>query len=176
MISSVSKKYTKALVDAIDSKDISGVIDILKFLSNCFNNEQFKYIINSPMINKDKKESFIFSLINVRDKKIINFIRLLNIKNRLNEIPFIYNELQKYVNIGNNEYELIIYSSFDIDSKSQEYIRSELSKRLGVSLFATKKYMEMEGIKLFVDGISLETSFLKNGFSNSLKKYILKAF
>ena len=70
----------------------------------------------------------------------------------------------------------MIYSSFDIDTNDQEYIKNELSKRLGVSLYVTKKHMEMEVVRLFVDGISVETSFLKNGFSNSLKNYILKAF
>ena len=176
MFSMVSRKYTKALVDSIGFQNIKEAMNTLKTLSSCFNDEKFKYIISSPTIKKEKKESFIISLIDTEDKKIINFIKLLNCKNRLNEIPFIYNELQKYVNINNNEYELVIYSSFDIDTNDQEYIKNELSKRLGVSLYVTKKHMEMEGVRLFVDGISVETSFLKNGFSNSLKNYILKPF
>lgn len=105
MVSLVSKKYTKALVDSINSKDISNVIDVLRLFSNCFNDDKFKYIINSPMINKNKKESFLFSLIDTTNQNIINFIKLLNSKNRLNQIPSIYRELQKYVNIQNNEYE-----------------------------------------------------------------------
>ena len=104
MFSMVSRKYTKALVDSIGFQNIKEAMNTLKTLSSCFNDEKFKYIISSPTIKKEKKESFIISLIDTEDKKIINFIKLLNCKNRLNEIPFIYNELQKYVNINNNDY------------------------------------------------------------------------
>lgn len=176
MTSIVSKKYTKALVDSIGLEEARSVIDIFRLVSDCFKNEKFNFIINSPTIKKSEKESFILSIIDTKDEKIINFIKLLNHKNRLNEIPFIYDTLRKSVNSSNNEYELVIQSSFDIDSNDQEEIKNELSKKLGVSLYVTKKHMAMEGIKLFVDGISVETSFLKNRFSNSLKSHILKAF
>lgn len=176
MTSIVSKKYTKALIDSIGLKKAKSALEIFKTLNDCFMSEKFNYIINSPTMKKNKKESFILSMIETKDKKIINFIKLLNQKNRLNEIPFIYDELKKSINSSNNEYELVIQSSFDIDSKEQEHIKKELSEKLGVSLYVTTKYMEIEGIKLFVDGISVETSFLKYRFSSNLKKHILKAF
>ena len=181
MTSIVSKKYTKALLDSIGAKKITSVkiknaLNALKMLNDCFANDKFDYIIKSPTIKKDEKESLLLSIINTKDKKIINFIKILNQKNRLNEIPFIYEELKKSIDSNNNEYELTIQSSFEIDSKDEEHIKKELSKKLGVSLKVVKKHMDIEGIRLFVDGISVESSFLKYGFSSNLKKHILKAF
>lgn len=176
MTSIVSKKYTKALIDSVGPRETKSALDVFKTLNDCFTDSKFNYIVNSPTIKKDEKESFILSIIDTKYKKIINFIKLLNQKNRLSEIPFIYDELKQSINFGNNEYELIIQSSFDVDSNDQERIKKELSKKLGVSLYVTKKHMDIEGIKLFIDGISVETSFLKTGFSSNLRKHILKAF
>ncbi|RAX54076.1 hypothetical protein CCY99_05185 [Helicobacter sp. 16-1353] len=176
MNSLVSKKYTKALVSAIGIKGASKALDTLYLISNCFSDAKFSAIVNSPTVSKSKKESLILSVVEIKDKKIINFIKILNQKNRLSEIPLICDELKRYINSSNNEYELIVYSSFKLDSKDLEHIKKEMGKRLGVSLYATEKPMDTEGVRLFVDGISVETSFLKNGFSNSLRNYILKAF
>lgn len=171
-----SKKYTKALVSSIGIKEASKALDTLQLISNCFSDNKFSAIVNSPTIQKSKKEAFILSVTEIKDKKIINLIKLLNQKNRLGEIPLICNELKRYIDSSNNTYELVVYSSFKLDSKDLEHIKKELSKSLGVSLYTTEKPMNTEGIKLFVDGIGVETSFLKNGFSNSLRNYILKAF
>lgn len=176
MDSLVSKKYTKALVEAIGLKEIHKTLEILEFLANCFKDSKFAGIVNSPTIPKNKKISLILSIIDIKNQKIINFLNLLNQKNRLNEIPFIYDELKKYLKEQNNEYELIVSSSFKLDSKDLEDIKKEIGSRLGISLYTTQKIMDTEGIKLFVDGKSVETSFLKSGFSNSLRNHILKAF
>lgn len=176
MNSLASKKYTKALVSAIGINGASKALDTLQLISSCFEDSQFSAIVNSPTISKSKKEDFILSVTKIKDKKIINFIKLLNQKNRLDEIPSICDELRKYINYSKNEYELMVYSSFKLDSKDLEHIKEELSKRLGVSLYATEKSMDEEGVRLFVDGIGVETSFSKSGFSNSLRNYILKAF
>lgn len=172
-----SKRYTKALVLAIDKKDeLTKTLKILQMITKYFEDLEFSTIINSPTIPKSKKEAFILSIANIKDKKIINFIKLLNQKNRLSEIPEICDELRKFINSMNNEYELVVTSSFNLNQKDLEKIKNELSKKLNISLYIVEKTTQTEGIKLFVDGISVETSFSKNGFSNSLRNHILKAF
>ncbi len=176
MNSLVAKKYTNALVSALDAKHTTQTLKVLHTLSNCFNDIKFKSIINSPIIPKQQKETFILSLANTKDKKIISFLKILNQKNRLYEIPHIYDELKKHISSNNNEFELIISSSFTLTANDIKSIKKELENKLGVSLYTTEKHTDIEGIKLFVDGISVETSLFKDRFSNSIKNHILKAF
>lgn len=171
-----AKKYTKALVEALETKEMKKALELLDSISKCFNNKKFNSIINSPTMPKQKKFDFITSIFDIKDKKILNFLKLLNQKNRLDEIPNIYDELNRYIHAKNNEYELLVLSSFEIDSKDINDIKKKLGDKLGISLYATYKKMDIEGVKLFVDGVGIETSLLKNSFSNNLKHHILKAF
>lgn len=171
-----AKKYTKALVEALGIKEIDKALEILDSISKCFGDKKFNSIINSPTMPKHKKLEFITSIFDIKDKKILNFLKLLNQRNRLDEIPNIYDELNRHIRAKNNEYELLVLSSFEMDSKDIDSIKKKLGEKLGISLYATHKKMDIEGVKLFVDGVGVETSFLKNSFSNNIKHHILKAF
>ncbi|RDU63164.1 F0F1 ATP synthase subunit delta [Helicobacter sp. MIT 14-3879] len=176
MNSASSKKYTKALVNALNKLEINKALESLNILSNCFSNKNFNSIINSPTISRERKVNFILSILEIKDEKLSNFIKLLSQKNRLNEIPNIYDELSSHVRSQNNEFELMVSSSFELDSKDLEHIKTTMENKLKTSLYVTQKRTEIDGIKLFVDGIGIETSFLKNNFSNNIKNHILKAF
>lgn len=179
MNSVVSKKYTKALIAVLgekNSKDIAEALKILGELSACFGNAKFSAIINAPTLQKSQREAFLLSVVESKNKKLLNFLKLLNQKNRLNLIPEIHDELQKLLGTNKNEYELVVYSSFKLDKKDLANIKERLSQKLGISLFVTEKQMDTEGVRLFVDGMSVETAFLKDSFSSNLKAHILRAF
>lgn len=172
----VSKKYTKALIEALGAKKAIQAIEILYTLSQCCSDTKFQSIINSPTLPKKQKESFVLSVANTKDKKIINFLKLLIQKNRLNIIPSIYDELKNSLNLSKNEYEVIVYSSFKLDSKDLDMIKDRLSSKLGVSLYITEKSMKTEGLRIFIEGMSVEASFLKDRFTSGIRSHILKAF
>ena len=111
----------------------------------------------------------------VKDKKLVNFLKLLNEKNRLCEIPSIYNELNRYIRAKNNEYELIVQSNFALDSKDLESIKQKLEQRLKVKLYVSQKKSNIEGIKLFVDGMGVEKRVFKAEFDKWYKKPYLKS-
>lgn len=171
-----AKKYTKALVSALSDKEIQGVLKVLQSISAIFGNKDFSDIINSPSLPAQKKLDFLLGIATIKDKKLLNFIKILNAKNRLCEIPNIYEELNRYIRAKNNEYELVVQSNFALDSSDLEHIKKQLERKLKVSLFVSQKKSNIEGIKLFVDGMGLEGAFLKQSFTNGIKSHILKAF
>lgn len=175
MQSVATKKYVKSLIQSVGIDKIEEIAKILCELS-LFYNDKLLDLIRSPIIKKADKENFIISLTNIKNKEVINLIRLLSAKNRLAIIPSIYDELERAIRIYNNEYELCIYSSFKLTKKDLDEIRESMQKRLGVRLYVTQKKMEAHGIRLFVDGISVEITLLRDNVINSLKNYILKAF
>ena len=67
-------------------------------------------------------------------------------------------------------------SNFALDSKDLESIRQKLEQRLKVKLYVSQKKSNIEGIKLFVDGMGVEGAFLKQSLTNGIKSHILKAF
>lgn len=171
-----AKKYTKALVSALKGTEIENALKLLEEITKSFEDVQFYGVINSPFVLKSKRLELVLEAFNIKDKKLVNFLRLLNEKNRLSEIPNIYEELNRYIRAKNNEYELIVQSNFTLDSQDLEHIKKKLEQRLKVSLYVSQKKSNIEGIKLFVDGMGVESAFLKQNFSNGIKNHILKAF
>lgn len=174
-----AKKYTKALVSALKDSEIKEAVDLLGRIAKGFEDAQFYGVIDSPFVLKSKRLELvlgIFGLDSVKDKKLVNFLKLLNEKNRLCEIPSIYDELNRYIRAKNNEYELIVQSNFALDSKDLESIKQKLEQRLKVKLYVSQKKSNIEGIKLFVDGMGVESAFLKQSLTNGIKSHILKAF
>lgn len=176
MMSNIHKRYAKALFSAVGSDDLQGVLEVLNRLRLCFAMDKFVEIINSPFVSKNQKEEFVISILESNDTRIINFIKILTQKNRLNEIPYIVDEIKRYVSSDDNEYELLIQSSFDLSTDDVENIKSTLSGKMNTSLCANSKHMDSEGIKLAVAGVNLEASLLKSTLSKDLKSHILKAF
>ena len=175
----VAKKYTKALVSALKDSEIKDAVALFGRIAKGFENAQFYNVINSPFVLKSKRFELIlgiFGLDLTKDKKLVNFLKLLNEKNRLCEIPNIYDELNRYIRAKNNEFELIVQSNFVLDSKDLESIRQKLEQRLKVKLYVSQKKSNIEGIKLFVDGMGVEGAFLKQSLTNGIKSHILKAF
>ena len=172
----VAKKYTKALVSALKDSEIKDALNLLGQIAKSFMDAQFYGVINSPFVLKSKRLKLLLEIFKIQDKKLVNFLKLLNEKNRLCEIPNIYDELNRYIRAKNNEYELIVQSNFVLDSGDLESIKQKLEQRLKVKLYPSHKKSNIEGIKLFVDGMGVEGAFLKQSLTNGIKSHILKAF
>lgn len=172
----VAKKYTKALVNALKDSEVKEMLKLLESMAKSFENAQFFGIMDSPFVPKSKRLQLLLEIFKINDKKSVNFLKLLNEKNRLNEIPNIYDELNRYIRAKNNEYELIVQSNFTLDSKDLDNIKKKLEQRLKISLYVSQKKSNIEGIKLFVDGMGVEGAFLKQSLTNGIKNHILKAF
>ncbi len=171
-----AKKYTKALLGALKGSEVENALKLLEKMSRSFEDAQVYGVINSPFVLKSKRLELVLEAFGVQDKKLVNFLRLLNDKNRLSEIPNIFEELNRYIRAKNNEYELIVQSNFALDSSDLEHIKQRLEHKLKVKLYVVQKKSNIEGIKLFVDGMGVESAFLKQSFTNGIKNHILKAF
>ncbi len=176
MNNQIAKKYTKALLGALKESEVAGALKSLESLSKNFADKDFCGIINTPTLKGAKKLEFLLGIVKIKDKKLLNFLKALSDKNRLNEIPNIASELNRHIRQKSNEYELLVQSSFALDSKDLASIKANLEQRLGISLYATHKKSTIEGIRLYIDGMGVESAFLKQSFSSGMKNHILKAF
>lgn len=172
----IAKRYTKALVSALNDKEIGGAVKLLESISKSFADTSFINVINSPFVPKAQKFNLLVEIFKIKDKKLLNVIKVLSEKNRICEIPRICDELNRYIRAKNNKYELVVQSNFTLDAKSLDEIKGKLERKFGVSLVATQKKSNIDGIKIFIDELGVEGAFLKRNFTNGLKSHILKAF
>lgn len=97
-------RYAKSLIDLAKEKDqLSEVFNDMKFLQGiCKSNRDFVALLKSPIIQEDKKNRIIESIITSRVSTLSSlFIKLLGSKNRQSNLPEIvdsyivqYNELK----------------------------------------------------------------------------------
>lgn len=172
----IAKRYVKALVSALNEKELDSAVKLFESISKSFADVEFANIINSPFVPKARKFELVIEVFKIKDKKLLNFIKALSDKNRLSEIERISEELNRYVRAKNNQYELVIQSNFALDKKSIDEIKAKLEQKFGTSLIATHKQSNIDGIKIFIDELGVEGAFLKQSFSNGIKNYVLKAF
>ncbi|PAF48432.1 hypothetical protein BKH46_00530 [Helicobacter sp. 12S02634-8] len=175
MLEVVAKKYTKALIESLDGADLSLVLEDFKGVVGAFSVDKFLDIINSPYVPRAQKCEFLLTLMESKNEKITNFIKLLAENNRLDMIPFVYGALQLHINETNQSYIGLLYLNEDIDASTIDAITRSLAGRLGVGLEIQKIITEIEGIKLVINGLGIEVSFSRDNFLNELKSYILKA-
>ncbi|MDR1284713.1 MAG: F0F1 ATP synthase subunit delta [Campylobacteraceae bacterium] len=171
----VAKRYVKALLESFDAKELNGLADELKNLSQAFDSSKFITILSSPDINKKDKIDFVISLLKNKDKRLINFINLLGENKRLVLLKEIYKELEFQISIKNNCYDGKIYAGFDISKEQIESLQKSFSHRFDAKINLDTCKSNYPGIKIQIDDIGVETSFSLDRLKAQMAEHILKA-
>ena len=170
----IAKKYANALIEAYPQKKLEDIYALLSDVSQAFSMDKCKEIIRSPYVSKQDKKAFMLSLLD-DNKDMKNFISVLAENDRLDLIPFMTQALSRHFMNLNKKYEAVLYVAEELDSASVKEIADNLSKRLGVVLSITQSIVSVDGIKLVVQDLGVEISFLKERFLARLKHHILKS-
>ena len=172
----VAKRYVKALMDGRDLFTVSGISDRLNIISSAFGDDKFVSIITSPEVSVSDKINLIVSLADANnDVILVNFIKVLGEKRRLNLIPFIANELKTQIAKINNSYVGTIYTNQELSFDYVQMIAQQFSNKFNVNLSLTQNVCDYDGIKVDIDGLGVEISFSKDRLKSQLINHILKA-
>ncbi len=171
----LAKKYVKALVDGRDLKLISNVSNDLEKISKVFENEKFSQIISSPEISNSEKVEFVISLFKKPDNVLVNLIKLLAEKRRLNLLFDINEELKAQIAKLDNKYIGVVYTNQELSKDYVSSIETQFSKRFNVNLSLSQNVCDYDGIKVDIDGLGVEISFSKDRLKSQMIDHILKA-
>ncbi|MFA9373353.1 F0F1 ATP synthase subunit delta [Poseidonibacter sp.] len=171
----VAKRYVKALVEGRDTKIIDAVSKNLNVISSAFADDKFNAIVTSPEVNDGKKIELVISLVKKADNTLINLVKLLGEKRRLELIPFIANELNVQIAKMNNTYIGVIYTNQKLSGDYVNSIEKQFSKKFDVELSLSQNVCDYDGIKVDIDGLGLEISFSKERLKSQMIDHILKA-
>jgi len=172
----IAKRYVKALLSALDEKGIEVAAKKLSAIAEAFNDKKFNEIIVSPEVKKDRREALILDIIGKdSDKKLVNFIKTLNIHNRFSLIPDIAILIQKELQRRANRYEGIVESMQEIDQTDLKELENALSKYVNATVVLQSTKSDYNGIKVVVEDLGIEATYSKDRIASDMISHILKA-
>jgi len=171
----VAKRYVKALVAGRDNKAITAVSNHITVISKAFADEKFNSIISSPEVSDSKKVELVTSLVKKPSETLVNLVKLLGEKRRLDILPAIANELNVQIAKMNNNYVGVIYTNQELSSDYVSSIEAQFSKKFDVNLSLSQNVCDFDGIKVDIDGLGVEISFSKDRLKSQMIDHILKA-
>lgn len=170
----IAKKYAQALIQYVSRDDLERVSKLFSQASQAFSVEKFRDVIQSPYIGRMKKKELLLSLFD-GDEQLGAFLDLLIENNRVDIIPFIDSVLERYLRALQNSYKAVLYAPKNLDSDTIASIAKSLSAKLGVRLHIEQSATKVDGIRLVVQDLGIEVSFLKKRFFDDLKAHILRS-
>ena len=175
MVELVAKRYVKALMTQRDNDSLNSVYNELVTIASAFKDEKFISIIASTDIAVETKIDLIVSFLNSGSATVVNLVKLLAEKKRLDIIPEIVKELSKELAVLNNSYTGIVYTNKELSSAEMDKLNGQFSKKFNVNLSLSQNVCDYDGIKVDIDGLGCEVAFSKERLKSQMIDHILKA-
>jgi len=175
MIELVAKRYVKALMTQRDNDSLNAVYNELKTIASAFKNEKFESILTSTDIGVESKIELILSFLDNGSVTVVNLVKLLGEKKRLDIIPEIVKGLDKELAVLNNSYTGIVYTNKELSSEDMNKLNGQFSKKFNVNLELSQNVCDYDGIKVDIDGLGCEIGFSKERLKSQMIDHILKA-
>jgi len=175
MSGTIAKKYVNALMQSCNESEIVSIHKALETLEEAFKIAKFNNIVLSPDVSMDEKEALILSLVETKETKLINFIKLITLNDRLILIPAIVKELNYQLSLKNNVFEGEVLSNFSITAAQIKTMEENFGKKFDAKIKLSTSKNSYPGIKIALDDLGVEVSFSLERLKAQMSEHILKA-
>lgn len=161
-------RYAKSLLDlAIEQNQLDAVHADVKLLKAIIKgNPDFVSVLKSPVINADKKEQIINSIINNRVSSLSSlFIQLLVRKTRERNLPEIISAFLDQYNTLKDIHHVKITSAIPLSEEATQVILGKVRSNTPIQNIELETAVEDEligGFKLEVGGVLVDASILRD--------------
>jgi len=169
------KKYVKALIESTTKEHLEVIYNQLAPINVVAKDEKYKLIISSPVISNEKKVNFIIESLKINDSKTINLLKLLAIKNRLNELSALVLLLKDNIANLTGNYKGYVYSKESLNESKIVEIETKLSNRFNKNIKLEQKSSNRDGIQVYVDSLNVEIAVYENDIKAKLITDIIRA-
>ena len=169
------KKYVKALVETSTKEHLENIYSNLEMVHSLANNDKYKLIISSPMLENAKKVEFLTNTLTIQDDKTINLLKLLAVKNRLVELPKLVALLKDTIAELTGNYKGFVYSKENLNESKLLEIETKLSNRFKKNIKLEQKISNKDGIQVYVDSLNVEIAIYEDDIKSNLIKNIIRA-
>lgn len=166
------EKYVNIIMQRKDREEFISCFEILK---EAFKDKKTLVIINAVGISLDKKIEFLVSLSNTNKKEIINFLKVLGVKNKLDKVPVVYDGLVKKLALENNIYYADIYSKEKISDNDILKHEKELSNYFKKEIKLKNIIHDKNEIKIYIEDLGYEIIVSETSLKDKIKQHIMKA-
>lgn len=175
MSGTIAKKYVNALMKSCNESEIAEINKALATLAEAFKIAKFNNIVLSPDVSMEQKEALVLSLLETKETKLINFIKLITLNDRLSLVPSIVKELNYQLSLKNNVFEGEVLSNFTISAAQIKTMEENFGKRFDAKIKLTASKNNYPGIKIALDDLGVEVSFSLERLKAQMSEHILKA-
>ena len=169
----IAKRYAQALSSV--SKDLPGALEVLNVLSEAVNTPEIGAALTSPIISSEDKTAMILSAMSDDDMTLVNFIKVLGEKGRLDLIPAITKVLNTDQQRISNEYEGVVKSASSLEGADLANLEETLKKYTGSTIKLTQEKSDLDGVRVSVDDLGIEVNFSKQRVKEQLIDFIKKS-
>lgn len=170
----IAKRYAQALTSV--TKDIAAAAKLLNALSEALVSAEAKNILTSPIVTAEKKTEMVLGAVaKGADQTMVNFIKVLGEKKRLDLIPAIAKVLNFELQKESNVYEGVVKSANALDDAALADLEGTLKKYTGATVKLSQEKTTLEGLRVTVDDLGIEVNFSKQRVKEQLIDYIKKA-
>ena len=175
MSGAIAKKYVNALMSGCNDTELTDIYGSLVQLAEAFKLEKFNNIVLSPDVSSKSKEELVLSLVENKNVKFQNFIKLINSNDRLTLIPSMAKELKYKLSLKSNTFEGDVSTNFEMSKTQIAMLEENFSKKFNANIKLNSKVNTYPGIKVELDDLGVEVSFSLERLKAQMTEHILKA-
>ncbi len=176
MVSSVSKKYTKAMTSSLNEAELAQSYKALKNISGALKISKFQDILGSKDVSIEQKAALLSEISESKDAKLANLISLLLKANRIEIVPAIAEEIREFLAVKSGKAEGKATASFDVAAEDIKEISRVLSSKLNRDIelsFVKTDASNFSGIKVEIEDLGVEVEINKDALKKSVIAHIL---
>jgi F-type H+-transporting ATPase subunit delta len=176
MVSSVSKKYTKAMISLLNEAQLAQSYKALKNISSALKISKFQDILGSKDVSIEQKAALLSEISENNDTKLANLFYLLLKAKRIEIVPAIAEEIREYLAVKSGKAEGTATASFDVAAEDIKEISRVLSLKLNREIelsFVKTDASNFNGIKVEIEDLGVEVEINKDALKKSIIAHIL---
>ena len=169
----IAKRYAKALLDVSNNKDLQGILEELKALSESLSSKKIAEAVSNPLIsNESKFKTLILPLKDKMNKNLFRLVEIMSENGRLSLIPTLRDILEFEIKKRGNRFEGTIESDGTLKRADITKLEKRLSEYTGAKISLKEIAKDRDGLKVEVEDLGIELSYSKERVKADLLAFI----
>ena len=156
----VESEYAKAVYElALEENKVELFWDLFVAVDKTNDDPDYKKIMDSPMVSKDRKKAMIKTIYHDFDETFLNFMYVLVDHNRVNDFDAIGHEYRKLVRKDNNILFIDVLSAKELTAAQKKKLTSSLTLHFSNKKLDFKFIVKPDligGIQIISNGVSID--------------------
>jgi len=172
----IAKRYAKALMELVPSKELADQIKVLRQIKQTAERPEIAELIASPLIgNKEKSALLVEPLKGKIDDRLYRLLELMSEKGRLDLVGTMTEILAFELKKLNNKFEGTVEADETLPKEEIKRLERVLEEYSGAKIKLKQSDSKSDGLKVSVEDLGIEVSFSKSRVKSDLLEFIRRA-